>query len=81
MVVLRVEMGLCRQTKLDAKLKIRRAIADVEVESGLARSTCPDIDHLPEASDKEGFLCEREGGGGVDDGSGLGRSWLEHFHI
>ena len=74
-------MGLCRQTKVEAEVEICRAIANVEIKGGLTRSDCPDIDHLSEAPEEEGFLCEREGGGGGDVGSGLGRSWVEHFHI
>ena len=74
-------MRLCRQTQLEAKVEICRAIANVEIKSGLTRSACPDIDHLSEAPEQEGFLCEREVGGGLDFGSGLGRSLVEHFHI
>ena len=42
LVMLRVLMGLCRQTKLETKVGICRAIAYVEIECGLTRSTCPD---------------------------------------
>ena len=57
-VVLRVEMGFCRQTKLEANIQICQAIADVEIECCLAGSPCPDFDNLPKAPQKEGFLCE-----------------------
>ena len=67
-------MGFCRQTKLEAKLEICRTIVDVKTEGGLAGSLCPDIYHLTEAPEEEGFLCAREGGGGVHDAFGLGRS-------
>ena len=81
MLLLRMKMGFCRQTKLEAKLEICRTIVDVKTEGGLAGSLCPDIYHLTEAPEEESFLCEREGGGGVHVGSGLGRSFVEHFHI
>ena len=74
MLLLRMWMVVCRQTKLEAKLKICRTVVDVKTECCLARSLCPDIDHLPEAPEEEGFLCAREGGGGVHDAFGLGRS-------
>ena len=51
-------MGFCRQTKLEAKLEIGRTIVDVKAEGGMAGSLCPDIYHLPEAPEEEGFLCE-----------------------
>ena len=71
MVMLRVEMGLCMQTNLEAKFEICHAIADVEIESVLAGSPCPDTNSLPEAPQEEGFLCERKVGGGVHCLSGL----------
>ena len=54
---LRVEMGFCSQIKLEAKLVVCRAIADVEIECGLAGSPCADIEHLLEAPEEEGSLC------------------------
>ena len=58
MLVLRKKMRFCWKTQLEAKLKVSRAIVDIEIEGSLAGSPRPDIDHLLEAPEEEGFLSE-----------------------